>query len=111
MNHVEGSCLNASNADRPISFQVFFTIPALLQHKVLVPDLGISPVVFGVETNEWIISALLVVVDHPISIELRRLWIVEKRLDIRILAKILIQSISVYSVLSLQSPAARTADN
>ena len=99
MYHVESPCLNSGDTDWPISFEVLWTVTSLLQHKMLVSNLHILPIVFCIKANIWIICPLLVVVDHPIPVEAGGHWVIADGCEVGVLAKIFMQLIGVDCIL------------
>lgn len=76
----------------------------MLHDQVLVLDLDIGPVVFGIQDG-WIISSLLVVVDHPVFVELGSQGVVEHRVHVdRVVAEVFVEAVGVNSVMIFYQP-------
>jgi hypothetical protein len=81
----------------------------LFHNQLLVLDLDILPIVFGIEDGGWIIGQLLVIVDHPILVEMSSQRVIEHCIDIDgVVAKVLVQMMSVDSIMAVQKPATWT---
>lgn len=83
--------MDPCDTDWPIGSEVILTVTSLLQHEMFVSDLHVPPIVFCIKTDGWIICPLLVVVDHPIAVEARRLWVIKDGRQVRVLAKVFVQ--------------------
>ncbi len=100
MQHVKSSALDASNADRAVSVKFGLGQATLFHNQLLVLDLDILPIVFGIEDGGWIIGHLLVIEDHPILVEMSSQRVIEHFIDIEgVVAKVLVQMMSVDSIM------------